>query len=145
MTISRQIKTLYCNTSNTCLVNDAGAKANDPVINYKSDMILRFNVWDSSRVGVDLTGATFYLRISENYNSTPLISLNNDKFDLADWSASNIVTGKICCHLNTDIAAIGTYLDLVEKKSAHGSLWCTIDSIDYLLAKFNVTLRNIIY
>ena len=142
---TRQIKTFFVNTSTSNLTTSTGSKADTPSFFYKSQTLIRWHINDSSKTGIDLTGASFEFVIAEDYNATPLVTVSNASFVLADWTASDITTGKICCRVDFNVAGILTYIDDDAEENAYCSLWATIAGTNYLLTAFICKLKNLIH
>ena len=142
---TRHIKSFYVNSSNTSLTTSNGTKFDTPVFFYKDNILIQWNVVDSKRAVVDLTSSVFTFKINETYNGTNLLTVANSDFVAGDWSGWDISNGKICCRVDMNQAAIGTYINLSASETAQASLWVTLGGYNYCLATFEITIKNLIF
>jgi hypothetical protein len=87
-----------------------------------------------------MTGFTFTLKLAGAYNGTPLLTVSN-----GDFTAITLASGTFYCVANLNQAAILAYLTDDSSKTAYCSLWASKGGIDYLLAGFSLTLKNVIF
>ena len=133
-------KNFYVNSSNSNLTTSGGFKFDTPTFFYKDTVKMVWNIQDENQDPVDLSGASFELKIAGTYSTTPLLTVDNGSF-----TAINITQGKMYCIADFNQADILTFLNLVKSKTAYASLWCSVGGSDYILANFTFNMRNIIF
>jgi hypothetical protein len=133
-------KQLFVNATGTSLTTANGSKANVPEFFYKDSMLLNFVIQDSSGDPIDLTGATYELKMAATYNGTPLVTVSN-----SDFIATDPANGLIACNVNMNQAAILAYISPDASKTAHVSLWAVISGTNYCLASFSVIINNLVF
>jgi hypothetical protein len=140
MTTTYHIKSLTVNTANSILTSSTGTKIETPTFFYKDNLRLNWQINDGNKLPVDMTGFTFTLKLAGDYNGTPLLTVND-----GDFTDISISTGNFYCIADLNQAAILAYLTDDSSQTAYCSLWATKSGIDYLLANFTLTLKNIIF
>jgi len=137
---TRHIKSYSVNSSNSNLTSSNGSKVDTPEFFYKDNMRINWTINDATKTAVNMTGYTFTLKLAGSYNGTPLLTVSNSSF-----GAINLSAGTMYCLVDLDQADILAYITGVASKTAYCSLWATKGGIDYLLAGFSLTLKNIIF
>lgn len=143
MATTRQVKDIWCNSSNNTIVTNQGAKGTVPQFVSKSSTLIRWHIVDSSNNAVDLSGCTFTLKIGSDIN-TSLVTVSDSDFVLSDWFSGSLANGLICCRVNFGDSAITTYVADIIAKNLYFSLWATSGGINYLLAQSSAVIRNTI-
>lgn len=140
MSVSYQNKTFVVNTSTNTLVSSNGSKVSTPDWPYKSQVKALWYIQDASGTGIDLTGATFELKIAGTYNSNVLVTVSN-----ASFTPVSIATGVISCIVDMDKIAVRNWVDLEQSKPVYTALWMTLGGVDYCLASFSATVSNLVF
>jgi hypothetical protein len=125
--------------SSNGITSPTGTKVSNPTFFYKDNLEITWYVTTQGTV-VNLSGATFTLKIAGAYNGLPLLTVTN-----GDFTAIDLVNGEFSCLVDLNQAAILSFIDLEDTKTGYVSLWSTIGGVDYLLANFKVAINNIIF
>jgi hypothetical protein len=141
MSDTRQVKDIWCNVTNNTVITRQGAKTTATQFTSKSSSLIRWHVVDSYNNAVDLSGCTFTLKIGSDI-STPIMTVPDSDFILADWFSGSLANGLICCRVNFNDSAITTYMGNTSTKYLYFSLWATSGGVNYLLAQSSSILRN---
>jgi hypothetical protein len=141
MATTRQVKDIWCNATNNTVITRQGATTANTQFVTKSSTLIRWHVVDSLNNAVNLNGCTFTLKIGSDIN-TPLMTVSNSDFILADWFSGSLAGGLICCRVDFSDSAITTYMANTSAKNLYFSLWATSGGVNYLLAQSSSVIRN---